>query len=440
MPSATRAVLAGLLLAVGFLVAPAGAAEPGRVVPVPASIDATGRTDVTAALDAFFAGLSPGSTVTFPAGGRYRVEGVLLLVNQRDLTIEGNGATFFASTDGRAVPPPRRGFGAAWPRRREHWHVQGGSGITIRDVVVQGANPHAGATAAAYVPTLEGQAGFAIARASGVVLDRVRVRDTYGDFVWLTGRTSDVTIRDSTFEGSGRQGIALVNASHVVVEDNHLDGVARTVFDLEPLGRARVEDVRFRGNTVGDYTNFLLSAGGGGPGVNDVWLQDNRVDGGNGIAVSAGSSRQARRGYHVLGNTGTGTAQAPAGTGRTGLIQLVNLRDVEVRDNAQRVGGGPAISADRVCNLTVAGNRFPGAAREEEVTAPCGAAAPAPSRAVPTTVPVPPASAAAPAGGGGDAGTDPWLAAALGFGGGLAVAGAVAVVVVRHRRGPGPSA
>lgn len=42
---------------------------------VPISIDATGESDVTAELCAFFASLPDGSTVQFPSMSKYRLDG-----------------------------------------------------------------------------------------------------------------------------------------------------------------------------------------------------------------------------------------------------------------------------------------------------------------------------------------------------------------------------
>ena len=145
------------------------------------------------------------------------------------------------------------------------------------------------------------------------MLESVRISDTYGDAVYIVGGSTDVTIRGSTFERIGRQGVAVVNGRQVVVEDNEIRGVSRSVFDLEPGGRSVAQDIRLRDNRVGDYGNFLLAAGGGGPGVNDVWLEGNRVDGGNGVSVYAGVEGRRRAGYRILDNTGTGDGAAAGG-------------------------------------------------------------------------------------------------------------------------------
>jgi hypothetical protein len=80
------AVMLGLVGARRFVQQRATAAGSSAV---PTSIDASGRSDVTVALNAFFRGLPPSSTVAFPNNARYRVEGVLELRNRQHLTIDG---------------------------------------------------------------------------------------------------------------------------------------------------------------------------------------------------------------------------------------------------------------------------------------------------------------------------------------------------------------
>jgi hypothetical protein len=435
---AVAATFAGTAALAALAVLPAGASARAGVT-VPPGIDSTGATDVTDALNQYLAQVAPGSTVDFAPNGRYRIDGTLVLQRLRDVTLDGHGATFFAVTDGSGVAPPRGGQRASWPRLREQWRIRGGSGITLRDMTIRGANANGGATARAYVPRLEGQAGIGIQRASGVMIDSVDVTNTYGDAVYVTGASTNVTVRHSTLERTGRQGVAIVSGQHVVVEDNDIRDIAHSVFDLEPPGRAQVRDIHLQDNRVGAYVNFLLSSGGGGPGVGDVWLQGNRVDGGHGVSAFAGVEGQQRTGLHVLDNVGTGARRPANGTGRAGLLQLLNLDQVEIRGNRQPVGGVPAITTDRVCGLTIAGNQFPGASTEHQQLRACGAAASTPSGGSRPPAPSarPPASAApAPAttaDGGGDSTSRLVIGGLVGFGLGLAAAG-VAFAVWRRRR------
>ena len=365
-------VLVGATLAANAVDVGQAQSATDPVVMVPTTIDSTGADDVTIDLSAFLATVAPGTTVMFQPGGQYRIEGVVTLLNKTDLVIDGNGATLFATTDGSSVRWPRSGFKYHWPRRREQLDIRGGGNITVRNLTIDGANPDAGATAAAYEPALEGQAGIGLSRTTRIVLDSVTITDTYGDFVWATGNTTGLIIQNSTFARSGRQGIALVSAQGVIIQNNSISDVSRSVIDLEPLTNALVRDVHVRNNRVGAHRNLLLAAGGGGPGVNEIWLEGNTVDGGHGVSVAAGHLVQQRHGYHILNNTGTGAVTAP-GTGHPGIIQLVNLDDVEVRGNVQGVAGGPAIWTSRVCNLAVTDNQFPGASDEQVSVADCPA-------------------------------------------------------------------
>ena len=103
----------------------------------PQSIDATGRADDTKALQAFLNRVPNGRVIQFRRGGRYRVDGTLFLRNRHDLTIDGDGATVFATTRGG--------------RNRAQWWIKDGSQIVFRNLSVQGANPHGGVGEDAYV-------------------------------------------------------------------------------------------------------------------------------------------------------------------------------------------------------------------------------------------------------------------------------------------------
>jgi hypothetical protein len=67
-------------------------ATPGNYT-VPASIDATGATDVSTALSNFIASVPDGSTITFPSGGSYRVDTPITMTNRNGLTFVGNSST-----------------------------------------------------------------------------------------------------------------------------------------------------------------------------------------------------------------------------------------------------------------------------------------------------------------------------------------------------------
>ena len=146
------------------------------------------------------------------------------------MTIDGNGATVFATTRGKLD-------------RAQFW-IKGGERVVFRDLKVRGANPNAGTAEGAYVPKLENQHGFRFESVDGAELDHVQVHDVYGDFVYIgQGKeripSRDVWVHDSVFARNGRQGIAATSARNVILERNHLSQTRRSTFDFEPDTRHR---------------------------------------------------------------------------------------------------------------------------------------------------------------------------------------------------------
>lgn len=346
-------VVSVLVLAALLLEATPGSAA-GSAIPVPDSIDATGTRDVTDALNAFLAGVPDGATVEMPAGARYRVEGTLLVEGRDGLTIEGHGARLVARTDGAgATQPQTRGLRAHWPRLRSHVAIRRSSGVTVRDLIVRGPN-----RAGSYRPALEGQAGWVVARSSAVTLDGVRSARTFGDGVWITGSSRGVTVRDCRITRAGRQGVAITNASAVVVEDCELDAVARSAFDLEPVPAWTVSDVHLRRNRVGDYANLFVAAVGAGSGVTDVFVEDNTVIGGRGLAIAAGTGRADRQGFTVTGNQSS--VRSPGLDGA--LMRFTRTSGLVVSGNTAAVEEGVLpLRLDASCGAEITRNRFPGA-------------------------------------------------------------------------------
>ena len=180
----------------------------GTVVLVPASIDATGKADVTQALQKFIDKVPNGRVIEFRHNGRYRIDGTLFVMNRQDLTFERRR---------RARCSRRRAAG----RDRAQWWIKDGSKIVVPQHHRAGRESRTAAVAkGAYVAKLETQHGFRFEGVNGAELDHVRVTDVYGDFVYI-GRdkhqvpSRNVWIHDSTFRRNGRQGIAVTAATNV---------------------------------------------------------------------------------------------------------------------------------------------------------------------------------------------------------------------------------
>mgnify|MGYP001366316055 CR=1 FL=1 len=330
----------------------------GPVYDVPTSIDPTGSVDVTAELLAFIASVPDGSIIRFPAGATYRAEGSLRIENRNNLVFEGNGATVIADSTA--------------DRNRRHWWFVGGSNITIRDLGVRGANPNAGTSEAAYVASLEAQHGFEFAGVIGVLLERARVTDVYGDFVYLgpgAGRWSqNVVIRDSHFERNGRQGVAVTGARDVLITGNFISHTRRATFDLEPNGSGwGASNIQIVGNQIGPGRLLFVAAVGSPSGlVSDVLVKDNTLSG-RAMNITVGGAplpaELRRSNFVVVGNrsdTGWGN---PGGS----LMSFSGIDGVVVSGNVQplqRGRGNAGVGVTYSCDVRVEGNTFTNAIEE----------------------------------------------------------------------------
>jgi hypothetical protein len=334
VPIATSCVLPGV---------PVNTGSGSRRVLVPATIDATGRTDVHDVLKEFLSRVPNGGTAVFPAGARYRVEETMRFRDRQDLTFEGNGATIFATARG--------------DYDRSQIFFLRGRNITVRNLIVRGAHPNGGTSESAYVAKLEAQHGFRFEGTQHVLLDRVTVTDVYGDFVYI-GKDFDthvwsqhVTVRNSTFARNGRQGITVTAGRHVLIEHNDIRDTRRATIDLEPNTRSwGAEHVTIANNTVGAGRLMFIAAHGQGP-VNHVTVTRNNLFG-HLLNIDVVAPEGTRRTNWVI----TGNRSDKPARQRT--IRLGGVDDVVVRDNKQRVTkpGEPAIVLWGGCRYQVAGN------------------------------------------------------------------------------------
>lgn len=367
--------LIGALGVLLVLVTPATATA--ATVQVPVTIDRTGTVDVTAELQTFIAGAPDGSTIEFPARARYRVDGSIRVEGRNRLVIDGNGSEFVAKTPA--------------DRNRRHWWFIGGSDLTVREVIVRGANPAAGTGEAAYRADREAQHGFDISGVAGVLLERVEAYDVWGDFVYIgtgAGRwSSQVVVRDSTFARNGRQGISITGGEDVLIERNRIAEIRRSAFDLEPNGPAwGVRRVRIVGNQIGaTRLNFVAGHGAAAP-FDDVVVERNVLIGAA-MSIDLEAPATSRRGaIRIVGNTSNvnfGSSAPP--------IKISGYDAVVVRDNRMPVDARRRLAGIRIrssCGVDIGGNSFPGAVAEADVDGhPCGGAgsAGAPGAADPGT-------------------------------------------------------
>jgi hypothetical protein len=340
-------------------------------LPVPEVIDPTGQLDVTEELQAFLASVPQGATIRFPANARFRVEGPLLIEDRTDMTIEGNGALLFATTDGSQIDPPQP-LKHKWPRKRAHLIFHGGGGIVVRNLEIRGAHPNPGADGE-YVAALEGQHGIVLRGVQGAELDGVRITDVYGDFVYLgahgnqqTGRhwTRNVHIHDSHFERNGRQGFGITAAEDVLLERNYIGDVKRTALDVEPNGDGGgAIGLTVRDNHFGEIHGHWLAAHGKVGTVRDITLEDNVLNAK--MRVSSNVVGPRRKNFRIVNNVSDKMVGSPAPLMTLHLIDGLEVRGNRHPLNKRREMTGVYVTQS--CQVTVEDNSFTGALKEYEI-------------------------------------------------------------------------
>jgi hypothetical protein len=312
---------------------------------VPASIDATGTKDVSAALASFINGVPDGSTIRFQAGGTYRLgSGGIILSNRHDLVLDGRGATLQAFGCGADESPIKL-------RART-------SDITIRDFTLVGDNT-AGGTSSSHHLDCQSQAGITLFESYDILIEAVTIRHTNGDCVYVDLGTSTgpriwsdgLVWRDSTCHSNGRMGLAVVGGRDILVERVHFDKIAMYPFDIEPnFSDGGGAFITFRDNTVGTHTvdtdwhPYFFAANGeaGDDNVHDITVTRNTVTGGT---LRSSVDVPTRRNIVFTDNTSTVTAAGP-------VLFFGHIDGLTVTGNRQPLSSGALASISDSTNVT----------------------------------------------------------------------------------------
>jgi len=262
---------ASLFVALACCPAVAGAKGPGTVYKVPASIKGNCSVAVDAKITAWLATVPDGSTVQFGAGRCYGQDGTITLTGRRRLVIDGQGSEFRALTPGAS--------------HRANWRFVGGSDLTVQNLAVRGSDPQG-----LYDPSVEWQHGFSVEGVQGLTLSNVQARETWGDGIDLGHGASspacgddassarNVLIAGATLERNGRQGLAIVDAEQVTLQDSTVGPVAWWGVDIETDDDCEIaRHITIARNSFGaNRYGVVGSVGfGGAPQVGDVSVTDN---------------------------------------------------------------------------------------------------------------------------------------------------------------------
>jgi hypothetical protein len=281
------------------------------------------------------ASVADGSTLAFRPGACYRVDGTLDLIDRRDLTIDGQGATLAAS-----VLPP------ASPKiTRQMWSVVGGSDVTLENMTLRGTNP-----TATFDVDREWFPLIQIAGTRTVLVQGLHGSHSWGDFVSIgpdvrrvTGSNGsgavpaeDVTIRGSSASVIGRHAVMCNGCDKVLIDHDDFSDVAYQILDIEVEAASwHARDIALTDNTIGGRVKLSVLANAGiGHDVTGITVSGNTM---TGTPVSCAppirvdDTTAAKSGFVISDNHFKTLGNA---------LWLRGVSDVTVQHNVISVGNG----------------------------------------------------------------------------------------------------
>jgi len=243
----------------------------GRVYKVPKKIPSDCSVAVEGQIMAWLAKVPNGATAQFAPGGCYGQDETITLTGREGLVIDGEGSEFRALTPGGS--------------HRANWRLVGGRDLTLENMAVRGSNPQG-----LYDHNVEWQHGYSIEGVQRVTLSQAQARETWGDGVMLwrsapspacgddASSARDVLIAGAVLERNGRQGVAVVDAENVTLQDSTIGPVAWSNVDIETDDDCEIaRHVTITRNQFGANSYGVVASVGFGadPQVGDVTVTDN---------------------------------------------------------------------------------------------------------------------------------------------------------------------
>ena len=316
---------------------------PGQIFSVPSTIDGTGTTDVTDALNTWIETVPDGtaanpSIIKFPSGATYLLSEGIQFRGRSYLVFDGYGAKLKLN--------PSWDDPSKFPSQHQSlfllgWKYKGSSGLTNKNIVIKGfeceaTNPNFGV----YDSKREAAHAVEIDSSDGVEVYDVSAHGIYGDgFKTTDGK--NLHIHNNYVKNAGRQGISIISGDHIVIENNQFDDVGYYVLDIEPYANTQsATDIVFRNNTAGSWG----PSNGHGAGF---------------VACGCGEAYNQIGNITITGNTFTGTVDASLNS-YFNLNQYKRFFNIVFTNNkASQVMVGPAMVFKSVDGLTITGNTQP---------------------------------------------------------------------------------
>lgn len=298
-------------------------------VTVPASIDATGSSDVGAALNAFVATVPDGSIIAFPTGATYRLDKGIQIANRHNLVFAGNGATLKVGASASGNDQLASSF-ALGHQYGGYW-ANGNTDIVIHDFILIGNDP----TPGTFTGGQEGQANLEITGTDRVEIYGITGSAAPGDFAFITG-VHGAWIHDCNALTAGRNGVSVIAGSDILVEACTLGVSGYCTFDIEPNGTSDAcSNITFRNCTAKTWGLVFLSVEGSHTGamIDGITVFGNAVTG-NSLLTNIDNGGAARMTRITFTNNKGGKAAAGS------VLRFAHVDGLTVTGNIQPLSSG----------------------------------------------------------------------------------------------------
>jgi hypothetical protein len=299
----------------------------GTLIALPPSIDATGGSDVSAALAAFLGSVGNG-TATTPKVVAYRPDGIYRLDNADALRLSGRSyLTLWGGGDGTAGKGAQVKAGAAFGKANPRGVIatvwSPCTGLRFEGFRIYGNVP-----AGQYTHGVEGQHALMVFAGSDISYVRNYSTGLTGDCVSVGGASDHswptrITVTDNFSDGNGRMAFSIVQGRDVVIARNKIDRCGLFVFDIEPddtqqgaINCQFVDNEAFAYGLSSYYTDYFFAADGAAAVVDGITVSRNKVHGGYGLRSTSEAPRDAtggRRGGTSRSRTTSRTRVSPSG-------------------------------------------------------------------------------------------------------------------------------
>lgn len=311
----------------------------GTVANVPTSIDSTGATDVTAALNNWIASVPDCRTIVFPAGKTYHLNQGIQIANRHNLIFDGNGSTLraYGAASNNLSSPFAIGhtYGGFW--------AGGNTYITIHNFNIVGNSPTPGVFGG-------GEQESAIVFDGGSNLEAYgnTISAVFGDGLYVGSGVNGVSYHDNHIITAGRNGFSSISSTNVVIENNQFDKVGYVTFDIEPNTSSEPSSfITIRNNTGGTWGQefFALDGSHTGASIHDITVTGNVMTG-KPLTTIVNNGHTTRNANIIFtNNTSNVSATGP-------VLMFYYVDGLTVTGNVQPLNSGSLASMTSCTNVT----------------------------------------------------------------------------------------